>query len=439
MHSIVAPLPVRPARGRLLPLIGALVLAACGGGGDSAPDVLLSGTVSNLNQDGLVLANGNVELAVPSGATTFAFEQVSSGHYDVKVTSQPTGQTCGVSNGKGTAGSGVTSVSGISVTCRGYTAYVVNGTAGTVSQLSVGTDGALTALATTTTSLSPSAIAVDSGGRYAWVRDQDDSALTVHAVQANGSLGAAVVGPDADYTGFSLALDPTESMLYVPNESGFVTTFQVGDGGALTRLASNKSDLAGALWGVALMPSGAYAYATSNNGLILQFTTASNGSLSAINGAASTSVSDQGSKPQGVVVHPMGTTLYTVLNGSAKVVSYSIGSSGALSYRASVATGASPRTLALTSDGACGFVVNQGSATVTRLNTSRGGLALAGTTAVGNNPTALAVSPDDAHLYVTNKADGTISQFAIQSGCALTALNPAVVAVGTGPLGIVVR
>ncbi len=429
----------RPVLGRLLPWMGVLALAACGGGSESAPDVLISGTVAGLTSDGLVLANGNVTVAVSSGDSTFAFEQVSSGDYDVKVLSQPVGQTCVVSSGKGTAASGASTVTGVAVSCRSYQAYVVNNTSGTVSHLSVGTGGGLTAVSTVTTSLAPSAILVDGGGRYAWVRDQDDNTLTLHVLQADGRPQAAVAGPEADYTGHALALDPTESVLYVPNESGPVTAFRVGDAGALTRLSSTKSDVAGALWGVALTPSGAYAYATSNNARILQFTASVGSGLTSMANATSISVADQGTKPQGVVVHPTGTTLYTVLAGSNKVASYDIGSTGVLTAKSTATTGAAPRTLVLTSDGACGFVVNQSGASVTRLNTAKGGLTAVGTTSVGSSPSALAVSPDDAYLYVANKGDGTVSQFAIAGGCALTALTPATVAVGVGPLGIVVR
>lgn len=439
MNSFATPASVRPACGRLLSLLGALALAACGGGSDSAPDVLISGTVSSLVTDGLVLANGNVTVAVASGVGTFAFEQVSSGEYDVKVLSQPVGQTCVVSNGKGTAASGTSTVTGVAVACRSYQAYVVNNTSGTVSHLAVGSGGTLTAVSTVATSLSPSAILVDSGGRYAWVRDQDDSALTLHTLQSDGRPQAAVAGPEADYTGYALALDPTESVLYAPNESGPVTAFRVGDTGGLTRLSSTQSDAAGALWGLALTPSGAYAYATSNNARILQFTASVGSGLTSMANATSISVADQGTKPQGVVVHPTGTTVYTVLTGSNKVASYEIGSTGGLSAKSTAVTGAAPRTLVLTSDGACGFVVNQSGASVTRLNTAKGGLTAVGTTAVGSSPSALAVSPDDAYLYVTNKGDATVSQFSIQSGCALTALTPATVSVGTGPLGIVVR
>ena len=65
----------------------------------------LGGTISGLSASGLRLANGNVLLLIPGGATQFSFGPVLSPGvpYNVTVAAQPSGQQCSVSNGSGTA------------------------------------------------------------------------------------------------------------------------------------------------------------------------------------------------------------------------------------------------------------------------------------------------------------------------------------------------
>ncbi len=88
----------------------------------------ISGTISGLTTSGLVLQNnGSDDLALSSGSTSFQFSTpvASGGSYSVTVATQPTGQTCTVSNG---SGSNVTStVSNVSITCSTNT-YTVGGT-----------------------------------------------------------------------------------------------------------------------------------------------------------------------------------------------------------------------------------------------------------------------------------------------------------------------
>ncbi|HEU5435149.1 MAG TPA: hypothetical protein VFU95_01925 [Telluria sp.] len=90
----------------------------------------LSGSVSNLTGDGLVLINGQDRVAVPKGATSFTFTtsttasngtttfagKVGDGSpYGVTVLTQPTGQTCTVTNGTATMGSA--DVNNVQVNC----------------------------------------------------------------------------------------------------------------------------------------------------------------------------------------------------------------------------------------------------------------------------------------------------------------------------------
>jgi hypothetical protein len=85
----------------------------------------IGGSVSGLTTDGLVLTNGSNggTVAVPNGATGFKFliQDLNRGpnaygsSYGVAVLTQPTSQTCSVSNGTGVMGDA--EVTNIAITC----------------------------------------------------------------------------------------------------------------------------------------------------------------------------------------------------------------------------------------------------------------------------------------------------------------------------------
>ena len=127
-------------------MLASLALTACGGGGGGGGTSIppggnsggtpttysIGGTVSGLSGTGLVLQNnGGDNLTVNSnGAFTFATKVNSGAAYAVTVATQPSGQTCTVATGSGTATANVTNVA---VTCAATASTVTVG--GTVSGL----------------------------------------------------------------------------------------------------------------------------------------------------------------------------------------------------------------------------------------------------------------------------------------------------------------
>ncbi len=94
----------------------ALLIAGCGG----AVNATIGGTVAGLaGGTTLVLLNNgaNALTITANGSFTFNSTVGSNGTYNVTVQSQPSGQTCNVSNGVGTVDSGGDSVTSVSVNC----------------------------------------------------------------------------------------------------------------------------------------------------------------------------------------------------------------------------------------------------------------------------------------------------------------------------------
>jgi uncharacterized protein YaiE (UPF0345 family) len=91
----------------------------------------MGGTVSGLSGTVVLQNNGTENVSVvTNGSFTFATALASSATYDVAVATQPSGQTCAVTNGAGTVGGA--NVTNVAVTCTTTTtvasSYTVGGT-----------------------------------------------------------------------------------------------------------------------------------------------------------------------------------------------------------------------------------------------------------------------------------------------------------------------
>ncbi|WUR13673.1 hypothetical protein E7V67_000775 [[Empedobacter] haloabium] len=78
----------------------------------------LTGTVSGLDVDGLVIINGNgSEFTVPKASTSFKYPDAiaSQASYGLVVLKQPTGRNCAITNGTGRMGDA--DVTNIAITC----------------------------------------------------------------------------------------------------------------------------------------------------------------------------------------------------------------------------------------------------------------------------------------------------------------------------------
>jgi hypothetical protein len=135
---------------KTLPLIAIISIALNGCGGTTSATV--GGTVTGLASGNSVgLTNNGTDTMTYTFTTssdTFTFDKsVSSGSaYDVTVTTQPTGQTCTVTDGSGTISSSGTDVTDVLVTCAVGTAADVSLTASVVG-LDAGAEVVLTDVA----------------------------------------------------------------------------------------------------------------------------------------------------------------------------------------------------------------------------------------------------------------------------------------------------
>jgi hypothetical protein len=141
--------------------LSALGLSACGGGsgnnsastGGGAQNYSLSASIQGLNSGGLVLLVNTAQVAVSSGATSISLASMlnSGTAYTVTVQTQPTGETCSVTNGSGTIST--SNIANVVVNCAAATFTI----GGAISGLSasglvlLNNDGGATSIAANAT------------------------------------------------------------------------------------------------------------------------------------------------------------------------------------------------------------------------------------------------------------------------------------------------
>jgi 6-phosphogluconolactonase (cycloisomerase 2 family) len=435
---------VRAGVGAALMSAIALGLTACGGGGSSSPpppssspppatQFSIGGSVTGLTGSGLVLQdNGGDNLTIPgNGSFTFATKVNSGSAYAVTVMTQPSGQTCTVANGSGTASANVTNVA---VSCTAVASNVTIG--GTVAGLTgtglVLQDNGGDNLSVTTNGSFTFATALASGSAYAvTVATQPSSpAQTCTVANGTGTTGSANV------TSVTVTcVTSAGKFAYVAdNAGGLVYAYTIDPStGALTQVGSPSAAGTGPSV-VALAPNGKFAFTASNNGTVIYAWTINQttGALTAVPGSPFTIAGFvNGTQYADIAVDSQSAHLYIASAGDGEVAGFAIDqSTGALTPLAGSpypAGAGSDQIPAFTPNGQFLYVLNATADTVSgySVDTTTGVLTpIAGSFATGTDPTWISFTPDGKYAYVANTGEDTISAYSVDPTTgALTALT----------------
>lgn len=424
--------------------IATLALAACGGGGggggssssgggggggggSTTTTYTIGGSVSGLTGTGLVLQdNGGDNLSVTAdGAFTFATALDSGATYNVTVATQPSGQTCTVANGTGTATANVTNVA---VSCTSTSSGVTIG--GTVSRLSGsglvlqdnGGDN-LTVSANGTFTFKTS---VATGKPYAVTVSTQPSSPTQYCVVDNGS------GTTTSSNVTNVTVMCAQYAYTANNGDGTIDGYTINPtSGALTAIAGNPYPDGTSPAAVSLSPNGMFAFSASTDGTEIYAYTIdqTTGKLNAVAGSPFATGFVHGSAYPDIAVDAQSAHLYLASAGDNEVAGFSINpTSGVLTaltgspYAAGAGAGAIP---AFSPDGNYLYVMNQTANTVSAysISATSGALtALPNPPATGSQPDWIAFTPNGKYAYVANKGEDTISAYSVSSGV-LTALS----------------
>jgi 6-phosphogluconolactonase (cycloisomerase 2 family) len=406
----------------------------------------IGGTVSGLAAGAQLELenNGSDPLVVTAnGAFTFAIPVAQSAGYAVTLSTRPLGEVCSVSNGSGTGVAA--SVASVNVSCTstpGF-AYVPNFNNATVSQYKLATDGTLTPMATATvaTGAIPNAVAVDPKGRYAYVTNRQGNSVSQYAIGPDGSLSGiadsttGLASVPAGGTPASVAVDPLGKYVYAVNQKSgapTVSQYAIGAHGALTPIAAATPVVTGAFpISVAVDTTGKYVYvASETTASIWQYAIGSDGSLTGIADSVSglTQVPTTGtSTPTSIAVDPAGGFIYVGSIGTA-IITYSIGTNGALALVAATPEPGFPLALAIDPTGQFLYAGHNSVNAVSQFSIGGGGVPVLGTTlAIGAQTAGIAVGPTGKVVYLVTGS--SVLEFSVGAGGQLTPLG----SVAAGP------
>lgn len=413
----------------------------------------IGGTVSGLSAGSSItlLGNdGNIARVSADGPFTIPGYSVTGTSYSVTVETQPAGNLfCTVSNGVGPVTGTVTNINVVCAMPSGYYAYVAN--IGSVSQFTVGTNGALApmsipSIAAGPATSEPTSIAVDPTNHYVYVVNDTVSDY----VCSSGSVLQYTIGTGGALTPMTtssiavagcpnvITIDPTGSYAYVLN--GNIYQYTIGAGGGLVPVSTSNVVMTGVPTYMAVDPTGHYVYVTGLNyvtsttaaGIVLQYTIGTDGALTPM--AIPSVVA--GINPNFLIVDPTGHYVY-VLDGH-NIWQYTIGPGGALAPMSTPSVQGSGGGYA-SIDHAGHYFYASGGQYIIGINGELAPVATPTTVEGGS----LALDPTSHYLYATytSTAYGAVStneilQYPIGAGGMLTPTYTSSVLTGSNPNAI---
>ena len=152
----------------------------------------VGGTVSGLSGTVVLQDNGGDNLSVTAnGSFAFATGLASGAGYSVTVKTNPSGQSCTVSNGSGTVGSA--NVTNVAVSCSNVATYTVGGTVSGLSGTVVLQDNGGDALSVTANGSFAFATGLASGAGYSVTVKTNPSGQSCTVSNGSGTVGSANV------------------------------------------------------------------------------------------------------------------------------------------------------------------------------------------------------------------------------------------------------
>jgi 6-phosphogluconolactonase (cycloisomerase 2 family) len=386
----------------------------------------VGGSVAGLAGAGLVLQDsGGNDLAVPTnGNFVFSAAVASGSAFAVTIKLQPTSpsQTCVGANATGIVGGA--NVANVAITCTTNTYTVGGAVGGLIGSGLVLQDNGGNDLAVTANGNFVFSTAVASASAYAVTIKTQPTTPSQTCVTANaaGTIGAANVADIA----LTCTLQPGR-FAYVASRA--IDCYAVNAvTGALAALAGSPCDSA-ATSGIAVDPSGRFAYATlnSSNEVRAYLINNSTGALTAIVGSQ---LNGGGTNPVDVVVDPLGQFVY-MANYGGSISAFKIDSvTGGLTAvpgspfptAPAIISGQPPGANSVTVDPTGKFLyaaINQGNdLSAYLIDSNTGALTpISGSPfSAGNVPMTVRVDPSGRYAYATNLHSNNISAYSIDSG-----------------------
>ncbi len=403
----------------------------------AARSYAIGGTLSGLTAGTSVVLqdNGGDNLTLTASGWFYFSQNVAAGStYGVTVLTQPTHETCSVTNGSGTTAAN--NVTNVSVTCSVNPQYLyvanVHGNDVAAYRIDAST-GALTSIGSFPTGSLPVSIALDPAGNFAYVANDGGGVSAYRIDAATGALAPVAGSPFAagSYP-MSVTINPTGTFAYVANNGdGTVSVYRIDPTtGALAQIPGSPFAAGPAPYAVTINPAGTFAYVANDvNTVSVCSIDAASGALTLVGTIAS------GIGPvESVAVTPGGTFAYAVGGGSSAVSAFTIDATTGLLTAITgspFAAATSPNAVTVNPAGTFAYVANGASNDISAysIDAPTGVLVPVGTFAAGSDPSEIAINPAGTFAYVPNRNGNDISVYSIDAPTGV------LVPVGTFPAG----
>jgi 6-phosphogluconolactonase (cycloisomerase 2 family) len=318
--------------------------------------------------------------------------------------------------------------------------YIALSDQNTILQYSIGSTGSLTPLtpARVTTGSIPRSVVVDSSGKYVYVANVGDSTISQYIIMEGGFLApmrnANVIAGNGPV---DIAIDPTGSYAYVANAiDDSISQYSIDLHGQLTPMTSPTVIAGFTPRSISIDSTGKNVYVSNvNDNSIWQYMIGNDGALTPTSGI------ETGNKPISIISFGGAKALPKIVQPPITSEKYKVG--GAISGLASgaqiVLQNSTGETLSLASNATFSFptlVPYNGSYSVTISSQPQGQYCnLINNSGVAvwahvSNITLLCAN-HSKFAYIGNAGDGTISQFRVDINGVLSPMTPPVVSGGT--------
>lgn len=439
----------------------------------------VGGAVSGLTGAGLVLQNngGNFTPVAADGSFSFSNTVGTGSPYDVTVLTQPSGQTCTVTNGSGTANANITnvavncvntytvggSVSGLAGTGlvlqnngADNLAFTVSGAFTFATQLASGAAYNVTVLTqpsgstcsvasgsgTVTANVSNVAVTCVSAGPLAIVANGGvtNGVNAVSVYRANPSTGVLsfLNNVNAGNSPYAVVLSPNGLNAYVSNQLGdSVSAYGINSTtGVLTPLGARASLNAS---GMAMDRLGRYIWVANFGWHTVQaLTIGAGGELV----SAGTPISTLQGLPYAIAAHPTMDFVYVAHSSGFAITVHSVNpADGSLTLVQTLSNAiSSPAQMVIDPSGRFAYVATQAGGVCTyRINAVNGQLTIAGCTSISGGTFAVAVHPNGLYAYATgDSGSNNVVVFAINQTTGVLTPVGAPYSAGSNPRGVAV-
>lgn len=314
----------------------------------------------------------------------------------------------------------VASMCALGPSASAHRAYVTNQGSASVSVIDTASNAVIGSPIPVGTG--PLQVAITPDGSRAYVTNSSGSSVSVIDTQTNATMGAPI---PVTFPPFGIAITPDGSRAYVVSQTnpGVVSVIDTQTntvvGGPIT-VGANPV-------GIAITPDGRRAYVTNNT----------SSTVSVIDIQTNTVVGSPitvGSSPRGIAITPDGTRAYVVNNGGGGSLSVIDINSNTV-VGSPIPTGGTVVWIAIARDGSRAYVTASGGTgpvqvVNTQTNTVDGSPIMLG---AGSFPQGIALIPSGSRAYVANQGSTTVSSIETASrqvGAPIT--------VGTNPFGVAV-